>query len=127
MLNEQQRRKLETKVVELILSIRAAYLSEQGGRPPMNYWEQFSSRMQAAARQTVTASEWASQVQRRLQVGSLRSSDAPVLLDLVRFCDEHDAHLELLDMVSRDTPLLIAMTQEIVEKRKEERDAANSL
>jgi hypothetical protein len=50
-----------------------------------------------------------------------------VLLDLVRFCDEHDAHLELLDMVSRDTPLLIAMTQEIVEKRKEERDAANSL
>lgn len=118
MLDEKQRRQLETLAVEMLLALRAAYLSAQDGRPPMNYWEQFQSRMRAAARQTATASEWVSQMQRRLQVASLRSSDARTLVDLVKFCDEHEAHLDFLEMVDRDHSLLIAMTQTIVEERK---------
>jgi len=40
------------------------------------------------------------------------------LIDLVRFCDEHQAHREMLDMVERDSALLIALSQLIVEERR---------
>jgi hypothetical protein len=40
------------------------------------------------------------------------------LIDLVTFCDEHDATSDLLDITDRDTPLVIAMCQKIVDERK---------
>lgn len=59
-----------------------------------------------------------SAVQRRMQIASFRSSDARVLVDLVKFCDEHDAHMDFLTMVDRDHSMLMAMAQLIVEERK---------
>jgi hypothetical protein len=118
MLDDKQKKQLETCAVEMILAIRGAYLSEQSGRPAMNYWEQIQNRCRAAARQTTTASEWVSAVQRRMQIPALRSSDSSALIELVRFCDENSAHQEFLAMVERDCPLLIALTQLIVEERK---------
>jgi hypothetical protein len=84
----------------------------------MNYWEQFATRMRSAARQTTRPSEWAAQVQRKLQIPGLPSRDSRALIDLVTFCDEHDATSDLLDIADRDTPLVIAMCQKIVEERK---------
>ncbi len=119
MLSEADRRKLETLVVEYVLVLRSAYMNQQNGRPPMNYWEQFSSRMRSAARQTTRPSEWVAQVQRRLQIPSIPSRDSRVLIELVGFCDEHEGAPEaLLDIVDRETPLIIAMSQKIVEERK---------
>jgi len=40
------------------------------------------------------------------------------LIDLVRFCDEHDAHVEFLDMIDRDHAFLMALVQITVDKRK---------
>lgn len=118
MLDETRRRKLETLVVEYVLVLRSAYIREQNRRPPMNYWEMFHARMRSAARQTTRPSEWAAQVQRKLQIPGLSSSDSKALLDLVAYCDEHDATGDLLDIAERDTPLVIAMCQKIAEERK---------
>lgn len=57
-------------------------------------------------------------MQRRLQIGSLSKDGSRALIELVRFCDEHQAHLEFLTMIERDHALLIALTQMIVDERK---------
>jgi hypothetical protein len=93
-------------------------LREQGGRPPMTYWTQLQDRIRSAARQTASASEWASLMQRRLQIGSLSKEDSRALVELVRFCDEHGAHSDFLAAVERDHSLLMALVQLIVEERK---------
>ena len=118
MLNESQKKRLETLSVEMILALRGAYLREQGGRPPMTYWTQIQDRIRSAARQTASASEWASLMQRRLQIGSLSKEDSRALVELVRFCDEHQAHSDFLATIERDHSLLMALVQLIVEERK---------
>lgn len=118
MLEEKQKKALETITVEFVLSLRSEYLREQDGRPPMNYYEQLQNRMRGAARQTSSASEWASLMQRRLQIGSLSKDASRALIDLVRFCDEHQAHGDFLTAIDRDHALLIALVQLIVEERK---------
>lgn len=57
-------------------------------------------------------------MQRRLQIGSLRKESSKALIELVRFCDEHQAHDEFLVTIERDHALLMALTQLIVEERK---------
>ncbi len=57
-------------------------------------------------------------MQRRLQIGSLDKEGSRSLIELVRFCDEHQAHAEFLAAVERDHSLLMALTRLIVEERK---------
>lgn len=118
MIDEKQKKQLETLTVEMVLAFRSAYLANVGGRPPLGYWEQIQNRVRSAAMQTESASEWASTVQRRLNLGSLPSYASRALVELVRFCDEHDAHDEFLALVERDHALVVAMAQLIVEERK---------
>lgn len=118
MLDENQKKQLETLAVEMVLELRSEYLASVNGRPSMSYWEQLQNRMRSAARSTTTASEWVTQVMRRMQIASLRKSASRSLVELVRFCDEHDAHLDFLAMVERDNALLIALAQLIAEERK---------
>ena len=118
MLDVKQKTRLESLTVEFVLSLRIEYLREQDGRPPMNYYEQLQNRMRGAAPQTTSASEWASLMQRRLQIGSLSKDASRGLIDLVRFCDEHQAHGEFLTAIERDHALLIALVQLIVDERK---------
>lgn len=119
MLDDRKQKELETLTVEMLLAFRGAYLRELGGRPPLNYWSQLQDRARASARQTTSASEWASQVQRKLQIPALAKDYSSTLIDLVRFCDEHQAHMDFLDMVERDHALLMALVQLTVEQRKE--------
>lgn len=58
-------------------------------------------------------------MQRGLQIPGFNNLGSKVLLDLVSFCDEHDAHEDFLEMCERDSAMLIALTQSIIEKRKE--------
>lgn len=57
-------------------------------------------------------------MQRRLQIGSLPKDACRALADLVNFCDAQQAHLDFLTMWERDHALLMALTQLIVEERK---------
>jgi hypothetical protein len=49
------------------------------------------------------------------------------LLELVRLCDEHDAHGDMLEMVERDSGLLIALARMTAEQRKEAANAARAI
>lgn len=64
-------------------------------------------------------------MQRRLQIGGLGKDACRALTELVRFCDENQAHTEFLALVERDHALLMALTQLIVEERKGARDATS--
>ncbi len=57
-------------------------------------------------------------MQRRLSLASLPSVASRVLVELVRLCDENQAHDEFLALVERDHALLVALTQLIIEERK---------
>lgn len=111
---------LETKIVEYVLAVRSEYLSTVNGRPPPSYWQTLQSRIQAAALQTDTASEWAASVQRGMQIPGLDNSHSRVLIELVQFCDEHELHQALLDKCERDHAILIALAMQLVDQRKQE-------
>jgi hypothetical protein len=121
MLDAKQKKQLEDLTVEMILTLRAAYLSVQDGRPPMNYWEQFQNRMVAASQMTVTASEWVGMMQETLGIGSLNSSQSRDLVRLDRFCAENEAHDDFLDFIQRDHALVIALSQIVVDEKKNEK------
>jgi hypothetical protein len=54
-----------------------------------------------------------------VRIPSLHKRASLVLVDLVRFCDEHGAHQDFLAMIERDNALLMALAQLIVQERKE--------
>lgn len=126
MLDDKQKKTLETLTVEMLIALRNAYLREQGGRPPMTYWTQLQDRARSAARQSTSASEWSSLMQRRLQIGSLDKDSSRSLIELVRFCDEHQAHQEFLVAIERDHSLLMALTRLIVDERKQAQEEVTS-
>lgn len=119
MLNDGQRKQLETLLVEMIIGFRAQFLRNHKGRPPLNYWEQIQNRVRSAARTTTTVSEWASAMQRGLQIEALDSWASRALVDLVAFCDEQDAHLECLDLLDRDHAMVLALVRVECEKRRD--------
>ena len=112
--------KLENHLVEYLLAVRSEYLRTVNGRPPPSYWQTLQARVQAAALQTDTASEWAAAVQRGMQIPGLDSAHSRVLVELVHFCDENIQHNALLDKCERDHAILIALAMQIVDQRKQE-------
>lgn len=126
MLDAKERKQLEDLTVEMVLTLRSAYLTELGGRPPPDYWTQFQNRMIAASQMTVTASEWTGMMQETLGIGSLNSSQSRDLVKLDRFCSEHEAHEEFLDFIQREHALVVALCQIVVEERKKT-DASNQV
>lgn len=53
-----------------------------------------------------------------MRIASLHKQASQVLIELVRFCDENQAHLDFVELVERDHALLIALTRAIVDERK---------
>lgn len=112
---------LESLIVEYLLAVRSEYLRTVHGRPSPSYWQTLQSRVRAAALQCDTASEWATSVQRGMQVPGLDSRHSRVLVELVHFCDEHAQHDALLNKCERDHAILIALAMQIVDGAKKER------
>lgn len=111
------RKRLETLVVEVVLVVRKAHLAAGGNA--LKHWTQLETAMRSAARQTSTATEWASTLQRRMQVASLPASGSSAVVDLAHFCDEHGAHETMLDMAEREHALIAALAKGVVEKARE--------
>lgn len=119
---EQQ---IENLLVEVTVMVRDAYLRAKKGRPALNYWsELIPDRMRSAARQSATAGEWITTVQRKLQTGAPNSSDSLVINRLVQLCDENDYHLRMMEFIDREISFLIAMARSIVDGRKAQRSGA---
>lgn len=53
-----------------------------------------------------------------MRIATLHKQASQVLIELVRFCDENQVHLDFVELVERDHALLIALTRAIVDERK---------
>ena len=110
--------KLESVLVEVIVSTRDAYLRAKKGRPPLDYWTQLQNRIRAAARTSATAAEFLTTLQRKLQLDAPSSSDSLVMSSLVKLCDDNDLDIELMEHIEREIGFLMAMARQIVDERK---------
>lgn len=118
MIDEATREKLVTLTVEVLLVMRSAYL-QTGSANSMKNWEILQSRARAAARTSASPEEWATKLQRDLQVASLRSSSCQALVDLVHEVTERGCRSEWLDLLDREHGYLIALARLTAERRKE--------
>lgn len=118
--SEEQRERLRTVLVEMLLEIRAAYL--KNGASPLKHWDQLQNRSLSAARRASTADEWVTMLCRGLQLPSLSSSASSALLALSHEARETGQRV-CLDVVERDLTLLLAMARKIAEDRRDARDA----
>jgi hypothetical protein len=123
MLDEKQRERLRTATVELLLAVRTEYLRTPGANP-LKHWEQLANRSLSAARTSATPEEWATQLQRRLQIPNMLSSGCSALMDLVHVVTELKAASAWLALVEREHGYLMAQTRLIAEQRADARAEA---
>lgn len=116
----QQRNPLESRIVEVIVAMRDAYLREQGGRPPMDYWTRIEQRVRRSAAAAANMGEWVSSLQRSLQIPGLASSASSEVLELIQYCDDNEANDEALRMCERQFAKLTAIARRIIEERKQQ-------
>jgi hypothetical protein len=126
MIDARQKERLVTLTVESLLTLRSAYL-RTGQANALKHWDILQSRARAAARTTASPEEWATKLQRDLQIPSLSSLASSVLVELVHVVTELGARSEWLDLIEREHGYLIALARLTAEKRKEERDADHSV
>ena len=121
MLAEDEKERLRSLSVEMLLEMRAAYLSTAGASPLKN-WDILQSRMRSAARTSSSVEEWATDMARALRLEAPR----PVYSEtLRRLCDrvrEHASGTAFLDLLDQEWGYLIAMARAVAEQRKEARD-----
>lgn len=124
MLTPEDRKTLETLLVEMLIAIRDRYVSDRGGKVKPDYLEQIQNRARSSAEMSPSMSRWVNEMQQDLQMQSIDlwgSSASSTLLDLVQFCDEHDAHREAKSMVLKDGAFLFALVRRQIELRKADR------
>lgn len=121
MLVEAAKEKLRTLTVEVLLSMRAAYLAT--GASPLTHWDTLQNRMRSAARRSENPEEWATALARGLQLQALNSSASRALVDLVAHVAEQSCAPAWLDLVEREYGLLMAMTRRLAEERAAEKGA----
>jgi hypothetical protein len=121
MTDEATKERLRSMTVEMLLEFRRGYLRTTGANT-LEHWRIILDRMRQAARQTRNLDEWATKVQRRLQIPQLGSSGCSALLSLSHAVREADAWREFRTLVDRETGLLEAMARQIVEAAKAEKE-----
>ena len=126
MLDEKAKERLRTQTVEVLLEFRAAYLASPGANA-LKHWDQLQERLRAAARTTASPEEWATKMRRDLNLGASSSSGSRALIDLVHEVTERSARREWLDLLEREHGYLIALARLTAEKRKETKDAAQTV
>lgn len=116
-ISEQVKEKLRTLLVEMLLEFRREYLRTPSCKT-LEHWRILLDRMRQASMQTGNADEWATKVQRRLQIPQLGNSGSSVLLDLSAHVREHGAWREMREVIERETGLLEALGRKCAEERK---------
>lgn len=124
-LTREQAESLRTKTVELLLELRRAYLAAGGS--PLKHWDQIQNRMLSAARRSASPDEWATKMQRGLQLPTLGKAGCQALVDLGAAVRELEAEREWLEMIEREYGLLMAMARLAADRRREQRDAAEEV
>lgn len=123
MASEKQIETIRSLLVEMLLEFRRCYLRTTGANM-LEHWRIILDRMRQAARQTRNADEWATKVQRRLQIPQLGSSGCSALLALSHAVREADAWRDFRTLVDRETGLLEALARKVVEAEKAAKEVA---
>ena len=117
-LNEAQAERARTGLVEFILAVRRRYLKAYGSAVVMKHWDQIQGRVLSAARRSGTVDEWCTLVLRGLQLPTtLDRLGVATVWELAK-TGKDVGHREELDIVERETGLLMAMARLIVENQR---------
>lgn len=122
-LDEAGNERLRTLLVEMLMEYRREYLRTPGAKM-LEHWRILLDRMQASARSSRNADEWATMTARGLQIQQLGSSACSTLLDLSNFVRERDAWREMRHLLDRERGLLEALGRRMSEERKAAREEA---
>jgi hypothetical protein len=120
---EQKLERLRTLLVEMLMAFRREYLQTTGCNR-LEHWRILLDRMQAAARSSRNADEWATQVAKSLQIQQLGKYACQSLIELSSFVREQDLWPDARRLVDRERGLLEALGRRIAEERKEARETA---
>lgn len=120
-LDEKQRERLRTLLVEILMEFRKEYLRTPQAKT-LEHWRILLDRMQASARCSRNADEWATQTARWLQIPQLGSSTCSALLELSHFVRELEAWPEMRHVIDRERGLLEALGRQMAEQRKAARE-----
>lgn len=119
-MDEKQKERLRSLIVEFLLEVRAAYL--RAGGSPLKHWDQMQNRMRSAARRTSSPAEWATQLLRGLQLPAPSSLASQALLDLDGYVREAGVGRAWLALIELEYGLLMALTRKCAEQRREARE-----
>lgn len=120
MLNEEKKEALRQRTVEVILSLRAAYLQTPGCQP-LRHWQQLHDRMRMSARTCESVAEWITRMQRSLGI----ATPGPALSRaIVQLSDETEVipDPEWLDLIDKEHAYIMALARLEAEDRKEKRE-----
>ena len=106
-------------LVEYVIEVRREYLAN--GASALTHWTQIEQRIRASARTTETAAEWSCDVARRLRLGAASVARSSVMADLVASAAGRDR--DVLDLVEREAPLVMAMARLESERVRQDRAA----
>jgi hypothetical protein len=116
-LSEDQKEKLRTQTVEVLLSLRRSYLQTSGKNVRKN-WDILISRTRAAAVTTTSPEEWYTEMLRGLKIESISVDSSNCLAELVDTVADAKCQREWLDLLEREWGHLFAMARRLVEERK---------
>lgn len=122
-LNDTDKERLRTLLVEMLLDLRWAY-SNTTGFNRLEQWTILLNRMENAAKSSGNADEWATRVARSLQIAQLGSSACSTLLELSSFVRERNAWRDMRHLIIRERGLLEALGRRLHEERRDARNAA---
>ena len=125
MLDNQQRKRLESLLVEFLLDVRAGHLASSQANP-LKHWEQIENAILMASKTSGNLSEWATKVASKMGLSNLNSGASVGLRALVSACDEYGSHLAILQTIESEHSYLMALTRGSAEARKDAREAAAS-
>ena len=125
-LPEQDKERLRTRTVEVVLALRAAYLAEHGGSVALEHWNHLQTRMKSASKRASGPEDWASDICRRLRIPSLSVSSSRCLVDLASAVRDIDAIDEWFALLAKETPYIIALARLSAEAAKDAKEAARA-
>lgn len=122
--------RFQDKLVTYLLALRGEYL--KAGASPLKHWEQIQARVFSASRTCGNLPEFATAMQRGLQLQSVGNSASSALRDLCAYAaelaeDTGYTEPRLLSLIERELGLIMAEMRLEAERRKEVREAAQEM
>lgn len=114
---------LRALLMEWLLALRREYLAT--GANAITHWDQLQTRMIAASRTTGTVAGWVSKVRYSLRLGAPSRDSSQCSTALERETQEERVKdADVLRLVERRAPMLVALARVTAEERKEAAIAA---